>query len=134
MNSATFAGRLGQDGVLRTTPKGDQVVGFSLAVDERKGQEKTTLWVECSLWGKRAEALAQYLSKGTVVAVSGQVGLRTYEGRNGHQAQLTLRVSELTLLGGGPRQQGRSEQGYEPRQRDAAPVDAGGFVDDDIPF
>lgn len=129
MNTATFAGRLGQDAALRSTPKGDMVVGFSVAVDERRGQEKTTLWVECSLWGKRAEALAPYLVKGATVAVSGTVGLRTWEGRNGPGAGLTLRVSEVTLLGGA-----RPEQVKRPQQYADPAVPAGPEFDDEIPF
>lgn len=131
MNHAVFAGRLGKDAVLRTTPQGDSVLGFSVAVDERKGKEKSTLWVACSMWGKRADALAQYMKAGTTVCVSGSISVRTYEGRNGPGVSLELRVSEVSLLGGGQRQQ-REERGYsEPAHAGQGAAD---FVDDDIPF
>lgn len=129
MNSCTFAGRIGKDAVLRTTPNGDVVLGFSVAVDERRGQEKTTLWIDCSLWGKRAEALAPYLGKGQSVCVSGQIGTRTHEGK----AYLTLRVSEVTLLG----QRQQAEHTPRASTSSASSTEAaaqGAFVDDDIPF
>lgn len=96
MNFATFAGRIGKDAIIKDI-NGDKVASFSLAVKERQN----TLWVDCSVWGKRAEALAQYLTKGTAVTVCGPLSVRTYEGKSGFQAQLQVRVSELSLMGGG---------------------------------
>ena len=113
MNNATFAGRIGRDAEVRHTGGGKPVAGFSLAVDEYAGQgEKKTLWIDCSLWGDRAEKLAQYLAKGTPVAVSGQVGIRVYESNGQTKSTLTLRVAELTLLGKpeGSREQAPSRQ------------------------
>lgn len=109
MKQITIAGRLGKDAALRNTQQGDAVAGFSVAVDDGRGQDKRTLWFDCSLWGKRGQALAQYLTKGTSVAVSGDLGTREYEGRT----YLTVRVDQITLQGGG--------------QRDGEPRDAGGY-------
>ncbi len=137
MNCASFAGRIGRDALLRTTPSGAQVVGWSLAVDERKGTEKTTLWIDCSFWGERATKVMQYLTVGTVVAVHGQVGLRAYAGKDGAaKAALTLRVENLTLLGGGQQRQGdASHPASSDRSAPAASsMQAPAFVDDDIPF
>lgn len=142
MNNATFAGRIGRDAELRSTRDGKSVANFSLAVDEYAGQnERKTLWVDCSMWGERAAKLAQYLTKGTPVAVSGQVGIRTYESNGETRAALTLRVSEVTLLGG--RADGNDREGERTRQqntqrqqrtqetRQAPPADD---FEDDIPF
>lgn len=132
MNTATFAGRLGKDATLRSTAGGDPVLGFSVAVDQRKGKEKTTLWVDCSLWGKRAEALEQYMTKGTTVAVSGEAGVREYQGK----AYLTLNVREVSLLGGGdqPQRGGGSPSGRQRTRAEADAPQGDGFSDDDIPF
>lgn len=129
MNTLTIAGRLGKDATLRSTASGDPVLGWSVAVDQRKGKEKTTLWVDCSLWGKRAEALEQYMTKGTVVCVTGEAGVREHNGN----AYLTLRVNEVTLLGGGDQAQrgGGSPSG---RQRQADPPAGGDDFNDSIPF
>ena len=132
MNNATFAGRIGCDAELRHTQNGDQVVSFSLAVDEYAGKnERRTLWVDCSMWGKRAESLAQYLVKGASVAVSGQVGIRTYESRGETRPVLTLRVSELTLMGG--KSDGGKQDGGQRTQRQAQPA-VDDFEDETIPF
>jgi single-strand DNA-binding protein len=65
-------------------------------VDDRSQKEKSTLFFDCSLWGKRGDALAQYLTKGSSVTVSGDLGTREYEGKT----YLTVRVSDVTLQGG----------------------------------
>ncbi len=107
MFNVTLAGRLGRDAELRATPNGDPVCGFSVAVDIRKGQEKSTQWVECSIFGKRGEALAQYLTKGTCVTALGELRVREYTKRDGtHGVAVECRVSEITLQGGGKERDG----------------------------
>lgn len=129
MNTATFAGRLGKDATLRSTQSGKSVLGFSVAVDQRRGGEKVTLWVDCSLWGDRGEKLAEYLTKGSAVCVTGEAGTREHEGK----AYLTLNVREVSLLGGGDQAQrgGGSPSG---RQQAKADQPAGDDFSDDIPF
>jgi single-strand DNA-binding protein len=135
----TLAGRLGRDAELRQTPTGKAVCNFSVAVDVRRGQEKTTTWVDCTLWEKRAEALAQYLTKGTAVAVSGEMSVREFKRRTGEAGfAVECRVSELTLLGGAQASNGASERPMEsypstpPIQ--SAPATAGSEFNADIPF
>lgn len=142
MNNWTIAGRVGKDGTLRHTANGDPVLGFSVAVDQRKGGEKSTMWVDVSLWGKRAEALEQYVTKGSTVSVSGECGHREHDGK----VYMTLRANEVTLLGGGQREEGQSRSGGTParqtgrqtprnapaRGSDATPGDD--FDSDSIPF
>lgn len=122
MKAITIAGNLGKDAVVRTTPNGDKVAGFGVAVEERNGQDKRTIWFDCSLWGKRGEALANYLTKGTRVCVSGTLSTREHEGKT----YLTVSAHEVTLMGGGER---REESG----RRDE-PTRAKGDLDDEIPF
>jgi single-strand DNA-binding protein len=99
MKSITVAGGITRDAVTRTTPQGDKVTGFSVAVDDGFGQNKKTLYFDCSLWGARGEKLAPYLTKGSKVAVSGDLSTREHEGKT----YLTVRAAEVTLLGGGER-------------------------------
>ena len=127
MKNITIAGGLGKDAVLRNTPNGDSVLGFSVAVDDRQGQEKTTIWFDVSLWGKRGAALAQYLTKGTRVAVSGDLGKREHEGKT----YLTVRADQVTLLGGGQRDDAGG--GYAQRPAAQGNVDQH-MPDDDLPF
>ena len=127
MKTISIAGNIGKDCVLRTTQAGDKVAGWSVAVEERNGQDKRTLWFDCSLWGRRAEALSQYLTKGTRVAVSGEMSTREHDGRT----YLTVRANEVTLLGGGEQRQQRDErQGGAPAGGAARADD----FDDFIPF
>ena len=101
MNVWTFTGRLGADGELRTTQSGEKVLGFRVANDVGFGERKTTQWVDCSIWGRRAEALAPHLTKGKAVVVSGEVTIREYEKRDGTRgAGLSVRVNEIDFTGG----------------------------------
>ena len=130
--------RLGRDAELRTTQSGDAVASLSLAMDYRAGREKETQWVQGDLWGKMAEALAQYLVKGKLVCVTlDDVHIVEYEKRDGGTGtKLVGRVSKLELASG--RDDG--ERTAPPAQRQApkpAPKSsASGFddMDDDIPF
>lgn len=111
MNVWTFTGRLGADGELRTTQSGEKVLGFRVANDVGFGERKTTQWVDCSIWGRRAEALAQHLTKGKQVVVSGEVTIREFEKRDGTRgAGLSVRVAEIDFTGG-PREGGEGGGG-----------------------
>lgn len=134
MNNATFAGRLGRNAEVRHTASGKSVTGFAIAVDYYAGQgERKTMWVDCSMWGERGERLAPYLTKGTAISVSGQVGIQTFDGRNGPQSKLTLRVATVTLLGG---KQDRQDAPRQPRAGGTGPVEhaSDSFDDSEIPF
>ena len=67
MKNITIAGNIGKDAVVRTTQGGESVTGWTVAVEERQGQDKRTIWFDCTLWGKCGSGLAQYLTKGTRV-------------------------------------------------------------------
>ena len=127
MQIITVAGKLGRDAELRTAGDG-QVCSFSVAVDQRNGRDKTTNWWRVSLWGKRGEALAQYLTKGASVTVSGEFSLTEYEGKS----QLNIRANDIALQGGGG-----GEREERPANGQAAPASRKSFadeLDDDVPF
>lgn len=120
--------RIGRDVEVRVTSNGDVVAGISLAFTYgKKGQDgkRPTQWVEASLWGKRAENLAPYLTKGSqVVAYLEDVCVQTYQKQDGTAGvKLAARVSDLELIAG----QGDAKT--------AGQKQAGAFADDsDIPF
>lgn len=102
MNVWTFTGRLGADAELRSTQSGEKVLSFRVANDVGFGERKTTQWVECSLWGRRGEAVAQFLTKGKQVCVSGELSLREFQKRDGSAGSgLSVRVNEVDFMGGG---------------------------------
>ena len=118
MNVFTASGNLGKD-VRLANVNGTDVANFNVAVRSGYGQNEQTLWLDCALWGKRAEALGPYLVKGQTVVVSGELGTREHEGKT----YLTLRVGELTLVG-----KRSDNETAKPQQKSNAQLD------DDIPF
>lgn len=105
MQIITIAGRLGSDAQQRSTQSGDTVCSFNVAVDYRQGRDKATQWWRVSIWGKRGEALAQWLRKGSSVTVIGEFSLGEFDGK----PQLNIRASEVALQGGGGNGQNRQQ-------------------------
>lgn len=123
MKNITIAGRLTKDAEFRRTQGGDPVLGFSVAVDDGYGQNKSTLFFDCSLWGKRGESLLPHLKKGGSVTVSGDFSRREHDGKT----YLTVRANDITLQGGKP--EGRKS---EPQPDDGS---YGNEPDsDEVPF
>jgi single-strand DNA-binding protein len=131
MNLGIFGGRLGKDAELnRLQGSGDAVCNFSIAVDIGTKTNPKTMWIECALFGKRGEALHQYLVKGTKVTVSGRVSLDEYTSRDGQKKQaMRLTLSEIDLHGN-PVGAG----GDRPARPSAAPAGSPADMDDDMPF
>lgn len=133
MKSITIAGNIGKDAETRRTQNGDAVTSWTVAVEDRQGQTKTTIWFDCSLWGKRGESLAPYLTKGGKVAVSGEMSTREHNGKT----YITVRAEQVTLLGGkADDRQSDTARTADRAQRPADGYGAGGRpdLDDEIPF
>lgn len=128
MKVITIAGRIGKSAELRRTQNGDPVLSFPVAVDDGYGQNKGTMWFDCSVWGKRGEALERHLTKGTPVTVSGDFSTREHDGKT----YLQVRVNDLTLQGGKSQSDRPSQSGYGEQQSSYG--DAPADLDDEIPF
>ena len=90
----TIFGNLGRDPELKEVGS-NQVASFSVGV--RTGQDETT-WVNCSVWGKRADTVMKFFKKGSKVTLSGSGKLRTYEKKDGTQgSSLEMSVNDFTL-------------------------------------
>jgi single-strand DNA-binding protein len=129
MNSWSFTGNLGRDSESRATPKGDAVVSFSVGVKSGYGKNESTTWANCSMFGKRAEAVAPYLLKGQLVGIVGEVNMREWTDKDGgKRLSLDVRVNDLTLLG--------KSEAKPKAEKPARKEPAGGFddMDNDIPF
>jgi single-strand DNA-binding protein len=127
MEILIISGRIGKDAELRRLQSGNQVAQFSVAVDVPKNGEKTTNWYEATLFGDRAAKLAEYLTKGTTVSVSGRPDVRVYAGK----AYRKIAVNEVTLLGGGG-QDDAPHQASKPQAQ--KPASSYGDLDDHVPF
>lgn len=133
--------RLGRDAEIRTTSQGESVATLSLAFSYgRKGSDgnRPTQWVDAALWGKRAEALAPYLLKGGLVAVTLEdVHIETFTSQKGDGHKLAGRVIDVELAGGGERTAAPApRQVHAPRPAPATAPMGSGFddLDSDIPF
>jgi single-strand DNA-binding protein len=87
--------RVGKDAVIRSTPAGKLVMGFSAAFDNGWGDRKQTVWLDCSAWGDRWEKVSDYIVKGSQIVVEGNIGTREHEGKT----YITLDVSDIKLCG-----------------------------------
>jgi single-strand DNA-binding protein len=127
---ATVTGNLGKNAAIRDAG-GTTVCSFGVASTAKIKGEKVTTWVECSIWGKRGENLAQYLTKGTKVAVIGELSTREYDGKT----YLQVRVDQIDLMGGGERGGGRGGKAEVGGGGGYSDADYGGDeVEDDLPF
>ena len=119
MSNFKDIGRIGRDAEVRQTNNGTSVANFPVAVNVGYGDNKATLWLDCSMFGKRAEGgLVQYLVKGAQVMVEGDINLRQYtKGDGTGGAAVTLNVQDLKLAGGQPQgQQQPAQQQQQPQQ------------------
>lgn len=137
MQTLVIAGTVGKDAKLNRPGSGDPVLNFSLAVDngkDRDGKARAATWFDCAMWGKRAEALEQYITKGTKLTLSGRPSARAHEGK----AYLGITVNELTFQGGnqnsgdGERSPSRDNGGGQSQQNGG--YSGAGSFDDDVPF
>ena len=127
MNVITVAGTLGKDAELKKMPNGDAICNFSVA--DSQGRDKPTIWWNCGLYGKRAESLSQYLTKGQAVTVTGSVSEREWTDKEGNKRKsMDVRVSDVALQGG------RKDAEPQQERRQAPAPQQSSIDDDDIPF
>lgn len=138
MNVLNAIGGVGKDAELRYTPGGDAICQFSFALTSGYGGKQVTTWLNCNLWGKRAETLAPMLLKGTRVGITGELTNRPYTDKQGvEKHSLEVRVSDVTLLSKKDGSTGSAQrQDIKPNEQDNAPSAPRNFddFDDDIPF
>jgi single-strand DNA-binding protein len=143
VNKVILVGNLGRDAELRYTPGGAPVATLNMATTEvwnDKGgqrQEKTE-WHRVVLWGKTAESLSEYLTKGKQIYVEGKLQTRQWDDKDGNKRYTTeVRGDRVVLLSGGG-----AGGGQRPQTRAAAPAGmedhmgepVSELTDDDIPF
>jgi single-strand DNA-binding protein len=151
VNKVILVGNLGRDAELRYTPGGAAVATINMATTEvwndKAGQrQEKTEWHRVVLWGKSAESLAEYLTKGKQIYVEGRLQTRQWDDKDGNKRYTTeIRGDRIVLLGGG----GGARGAYAGASRGGgvATEEMGGgghgpgpdapsepLTDDDIPF
>ncbi|WP_217951550.1 single-stranded DNA-binding protein [Adlercreutzia caecimuris] len=159
INRVIISGNLTRDPELRNTQSGMAVLSFGVAVNDRRKNPTTGEWedypnfVDCTMFGARANSLSQYLSKGTKVSIEGKLRWSQWERDGQKRSKLEVIVDEIEFMssrnsnGGGSSYGGDTygNQGYSaPAPAYSAPaaaapatpvIDASSSVyDDDIPF
>jgi single-strand DNA-binding protein len=137
-----IVGNLGRDPEMRYMPDGTAVSSFSMATnrswtDRSSGQQvDETTWFRVSVWGRQAEAVNQYLTKGRRVLVEGRLvpdrqtgGPRLWTGQDGSvRASFEVRADSVQFLGG------RDEGGYDSDFEGGSFDQSAAEEEDDIPF
>jgi single-strand DNA-binding protein len=140
VNKVILVGNLGRDAELRYTPGGSAVATLSLATTDvfkdKEGQkQEKTEWHRVIVWGKTAETLSEYLTKGKQIYVEGRLQTRSWDDKDGNKRYTTeIRGDRLVLLSSA----GGGRPAAHDRDDVASTGDAGRdpmeITDDDIPF
>ena len=123
INRAIVSGNLTRDPELRATPGGTQVLGFGVAVNDRRRNQQTGEWedypnfIDCTMFGNRAEALSRILRKGMKVAIEGRLRYSYWEDKNGggRRSKVEIIPDEVVLMSQNPNGQ-QAPQQYAPQQ------------------
>lgn len=139
INKVVLSGNLTRDPELRATSAGTSVLAVPLAVNDRYRDPKTGEWgdranyVDCEVWGKRADALARILAKGSKVCVEGRLRWHSWESNDGSKrSKLTVTVDEVELMS----QKGAAQQpqGSSPAEVVKAAYPDAELYDEEVPF
>lgn len=136
INRVSISGNLTRDPELRVTPSGMQVLGFGVAVNDRRKNNQTGEWedypnfVDCTIFGNRGESMGRILHKGMKVAVEGKLRYSAWEDKNGggRRSKIEVIVDEIELMSQNPNgahggqaapqqyaPQGYQQQAYAPQ-------------------
>ena len=131
LNTVSIGGNLCRDAELRATASGMAVLTFSVAVNESRKNQQTgeyedyPNYVDCTMFGRRAESVSRYLTKGTYVALTGRLHQNRWQNKDGqNRSKLEVTVDNIHFESRGER-----DGGYEQQQESSADV-----YDEDIPF
>ena len=141
VNRVILVGNLGRDAEVRHTANGQAVATLNLATTEnwkdKEGQrQEKTEWHRVVVWGKTAEALGQYLTKGKQIAIEGRIETRQWDDKDGNKRYTTeIKADRVTLLGGGGGAGGRSGGPEREYGGQSTPMsEPADMPEDDIPF
>lgn len=143
VNKVILIGNLGSDPELRMTNGGQACMTMRLATsrtffDKNKQRQQDTQWHRVIVWGKSAEGLAKFLTRGMRIYIEGRLQYREYDDRDGNKRYVTEVIAESTVVltekqgGGSYRRSSSREPRYD--ERDPEPGSAAGGDEDDIPF
>lgn len=140
LNRVVLIGRLTRDPELRRTANNLAVASFTIAVDDsfrRQGEERNTLFMNCSIFGNRAENVAKFTRKGSLVAVEGRLNQRKYTRKDGVQMTVVETICDsvefLEPKGSTPTTSS-DDSAYTPDMEPEVDDTSIDVTDDDLPF
>ena len=144
INHVVLVGRLTRDAELRFANSGTAICHFSIANNYSRKQgdawTEETNYFNCTIFGRRAEALHKYLTKGTQVAVDGSLRFSKWEQDGQTRTKVEVHVNEFQFMGGGrdggnrPSDADRSDSGRSSAPQSSGAVNSGSEFEDDVPF
>ena len=151
INKVIITGNLTRDAELRSTPSGAQLLNVGIAVNDRRRNRQTDQWedyanfFDCTMWGERAQKIAQYLSKGTKVAIEGRLHYSAWDDKNTGQrrSKVDITITDIEFMSsrnGGGNGGGSASGGYagNAQQQSSDSYSEGpapsAYNDEDIPF
>ena len=145
INRVNISGNLTRDPELRSTAGGTQILSFGVAVNDRRRNQQTGEWedvpnfVDCVVFGARAEPLSRFLSKGAKVAIEGKLRYSTWESKEGgKRSKLEVVVDEVEFMSrdGGAYQHPAPQPEQQPFNAAAPAIasPAAAVYDESIPF
>lgn len=149
INRVTITGNLTRDPDLRSTASGMPVLGFGVAVNDRRKNQQTGEWedypnfIDCTMFGARASSVSRFLTKGMKVAIEGKLRWSQWERDGQKRSKIEVIVDEIEFMSrndGGQRSMNPAPQAQAaPAQAPAAapmaaPVVDASVYDSDIPF
>lgn len=144
INRVLISGNLTRDPELRQTGGGTQVLSFGVAVNDRRRNPQTGEWedypnfVDCTMFGTRAEAVRRYLSKGSKVAIEGKLRYSSWEKDGERRSKIGVIVDEIEFMSRAGRDGQEAMEQPHPSQPMMATAPAQppmpDLYDEDIPF
>ncbi|SDM15377.1 single-stranded DNA-binding protein [Sediminibacillus halophilus] len=136
LNRVVLVGRLTKTPEMRYTPNGVAVSNFTIAVNRpfsNNQGEREADFINCVVWRKAAENLAQYMNKGSLIGVDGRLQTRNFEGQDGKRVFVTEVLAESIQFLESKSKNNSSGSGQEtaPQENTGEPID---ISDDDLPF
>ena len=142
INRVNITGNLTRDPELRATQSGSQVLSFGVVVNDRRRNPQTGEWedypnyVDCTMFGTRAEAVGRYISKGSKVAIEGKLRYSSWERDGQRRSKLEVIVDDIEFMNARPASSlsaSPAAGGGEP-QYTVPEAPALEIADEDIPF
>ncbi len=135
MNVFTFYGHAGDGAIIRDLPNGNQVMEVRVANNQGYGEKQKTNWIRVSLYGSRGLKLSEYIRKGSLLFVSGELTISEYFANDGTKKyQMNVNADHLELLGKNTNGQNHSPDDTQPSNSPTALKDHSEFELDELPF